>query len=298
LAPPTPLLRSSLCTQRALESPAFDAWVRALDPWAVKPDGSLLMHRKVWERAFIAQALAERGLLAPGKSGLGFAVGQEPLPSLFAGRGCDVLATDLAAGSAAATAWADTGQHAAGPHALYRPDLCDRAAFDARVRFAPLDMNHVPDRLGPFDFCWSSCALEHLGSLDLGVRFVERSLGCLAADGVAVHTTEFNVSSNSYTVAEGSEVLYRRCDIEALAARLTAAGHRVELDFDAGAGPADCQIDPPPYREEPHLKLLLHGYVSTSIGLIVEKGRAGRRPPARRLLRSLARRVRRLSPFG
>jgi hypothetical protein len=45
----------------------------------------------------------------------------------------------------------------------------------------------------------------------------------------------------------------------------------VEVDFDTGSGPFDHQIDPPPYCSEPHLKLLLYGYVATSLGLIVVK---------------------------
>ncbi len=53
-------------------------------------------HRKAWEWSAIAQALHERGMLEPGRKGCGFAVGVEPLTSLFAARGAEILATDLA----------------------------------------------------------------------------------------------------------------------------------------------------------------------------------------------------------
>ena len=62
-----------------------------------------MLHRKMWEWLFIAEALRERGMLAAGRSGLGFGVGQEPLVALFAAAGCDVVATDQPHESAVAT---------------------------------------------------------------------------------------------------------------------------------------------------------------------------------------------------
>jgi hypothetical protein len=266
-----PTLRSSLCTQAALESSAFVAWARRFDPSLIGPDGTPKMHRKLWEWCFVAEALRERGMLRPGQRGLGFAVGREALPAVFAGFGCEVLATDMPADLPAAGGWADTGQHATTPEGLYRPYAYDPEVFGSRVRYRPVDMNHLPADLRGFDFCWSACSFEHLGSLELGLRFVERAMDCLKSGGVAVHTTEFNLSSDTYTVAEGRDVIYRRRDIDGLVSRLRAAGHAVKVDYDPGSGPLDHQIDAPPYRPEPHLKLLLYGYVATSFGLIVVK---------------------------
>ena len=56
-------------------------------------------------------------------------------------------------------------------------------------------MRDLPDDLGSFDFIWSSCSFEHLGSLGEGERFVLEALRFLKPGGVAVHTTE----SVSYT---------------------------------------------------------------------------------------------------
>jgi SAM-dependent methyltransferase len=280
-------LKSCLCTQAALESPEFVAWVRRMEPpWHIKPDGTPVKHRKLWERCFIAEALRERGALRPGTRGLGFAVGQEPLPALFAGLGCEIVATDAGAEIAAEGNWIDTQQHAADQAALARPDLCDADAFARRVRFRAVDMNDIPPDLREFDFCWSACSFEHLGSLERGLRFVERMLDCLKPGGVAVHTTEFNLSSDQYTVAEGHDVIFRRHDIDGVADRLRRAGHAIEIDYDSGSGPFDHAIDWPPYREEPHLKLLLCGYVATSLGLIIVKDGA----PVRRW-RAIARRA-------
>ena len=67
-------------------------------------------------------------------------------------------------------------------------------------------------------------------------------------------------------------MLFRRCDLEGLAERLRAQGHRVEpFDWKVGDKPLDRYVDLPPYLQEPHLKLLFDGYPATSVGMIVQK---------------------------
>jgi hypothetical protein len=57
-----------------------------------------------------------------------------------------------------------------------------------------------------------------------------------------------------------------------LAERLAAKGHRVApFDFNSGVQPLDRYIDVAPYRPEPHLKLALEGFASTSFGIIVQR---------------------------
>jgi hypothetical protein len=241
-------------------------------------------HRKHWEWAAIAQALDERGMLAPGRRGCGFAVGREPLACLFARHGADILVTDLAAADDNAGSWSATGQHAASLDALYWPDLVSRETFDARVRFAAQDMRALrPAELGTFDFLWSSCSFEHLGDLESGLQFVLRSADLLRPGGVAVHTTEFNLSSGDATLATGDSVIYRQRDIASLARRLRLIGCAMErFDDFAGTEAEDIEYDTPPYYENDrqHVKLLLGGFVSTSCLLIITKGRAPATPPS------------------
>jgi hypothetical protein len=123
-----------------------------------------------------------------------------------------------------------------------------------------------------FDFVWSLCALEHLGSLQAGIRFIAASLACLRPGGVAVHTTEYNVSSNDDTPESGATVVYRRRDVEALASELVAAGHLVRLNLHPGDGPLDRYYDVPPYRSSVQLKIELERHVVTSLGLLIRKG--------------------------
>ncbi len=261
----TVFVHSVVCRQDSFETPYFLYWTAELGL-------SLHYHRKLWEFVFICQVLHERGLLKPGVSGLGFGVGEEPLAAYFAGMGCRITGTDLAPAAAEGAGWVDTAQHARGKEALRRPDLCPTALFDANVDFRFCDMNAVPDDLTGYDFCWSACALEHLGSIEKGLAYIERSLDCLKPGGLAVHTTEFNVNSDNETLEQGSTVLFRRRDLIELSRRLTDKGHTVApLDLDPGDRPMDVYLDTPPYRQEPHVKIALAGYATTSVGLIVRK---------------------------
>jgi glycosyltransferase involved in cell wall biosynthesis/SAM-dependent methyltransferase len=270
-APPAVITRGSrLCRQGDFATDGFRFWMQAMhEPPA--------MRRKLWEWFFTADALYQRDMLRPGRSGVGFGVGQEPLPSLFARLGCEIVATDMAVEAAATAGWVNSGEHAHALTALNTRGICDPMQFAERVRFMVADMNAIPNELdGRFDFCWSSCAFEHLGSLEHGLRFVERAQRVLKPGGVAVHTTEFNMSSDDDTLERPELSLYRRRDLIALAARLSEHGDRVEpFDFNPGSGFADGFIDLPPYLRTPlHLRLRIGDYDCTSIGLIVHRGGA------------------------
>src|SRR5262245_57515250 len=229
------MLKSRMCTEAELTSAPFKRWQHEMLPafpavHLCDDQGKVYLHRKVWEWCYIAQALEERGLLRQGSRGMGFAVGREPLAAAFASRGCEIVATDLQA--ARADTWIATNQHAS-RGSLNEAGLCDATDFERRVSFLFVDMNAVPAELeqSAFDFVWSSCSIEHLGSLDDARRFVLGAMRCLKPGGVAVHTTEYNVSSNAETIVEGSTVLFRRADIESLARNLRANGHEIEVDF-------------------------------------------------------------------
>jgi hypothetical protein len=266
-------LRSCLCTQEMLESPEFVRWLMRIEPSFLRADGQIRLHRKVWEYCYIVQALYERGLLRPDSRGLGFAVGREPLPSYFASQGCAIVATDLDTRRAEKAGWAQTNQHADNLKVLNERGHCPPKDFNRLVSFQHLDMNRIPDALNGFDFCWSSCSFEHLGSIRHGEEFVVRMLDTLKPGGVGVHTTEFNLLSNDATVDNHQTVLFRKRDLDAISSRLRALGHHIDLVYQPGDGPADLIVDVPPYKEDPHLKLHLMSFTTTSIGLIITKAR-------------------------
>jgi SAM-dependent methyltransferase len=255
---------SQACTQSQMTDPAY-AW------WCAQFREEPRMHRKQWEFCYILQALARNGMIAPGMKGLGFGVGEEPISAVLAARGVEILATDLQIEEAVALGWVDTAQHAGNLAALNNRAICAPNEFNRLVSFRSLDMNAVPEDVTGFDFCWSACALEHLGSINKGLQFIERSLDCLKPGGVAVHTTEFNCSSDGETLDNTSTVLFRRSDFLELAGRLQALGHEVTLNFEIGNQPLDRHIDMPPYSQDNHLKLMIEPWVTTSFGVTVRK---------------------------
>jgi hypothetical protein len=201
-------------------------------------------------------------------------VGREPLVSAFAARGVDVVATDLDPTAREAGGWVGTGQHAAGGlEALVHAGICDPEVFTAHVSSRVVDMRAIPADLRGFDFCWSACALEHLGSLEEGLRFIEGSLATLAPGGIAVHTTEFNLSSDEGTIESGPTVVFRERDLRALVTRLEGAGHQVAaLDLAPGDGVLDHYLDVPPYGHHPSVRLLMDRYAVTSVAIVVRAG--------------------------
>lgn len=259
---------SQLCTSNQLLEPVYRSWCKAMHSPA-------RFSRKQWEFVYILQTLQLAGMLQTGKKGLGFGCGREPLAGLLAQHGCEILATDLAQAQALEQGWVETMQHTSNLDGLYSAarEFISRKDFTARVKFQPADMNAIPaDFYDSYDFVWSACALEHLGSLRHGLTFIKNSVRCLKPGGIAVHTTEFNLSSNEDTCEEPSCSIYRARDLQQLMTELQAEGFEISpLNLNPGTGRVDHHVDIPPYGFSPHLKLLLAGYVVTSVGLIIRR---------------------------
>lgn len=260
-------LTSAVCKQADFATDAFRFWCQKLD---LEP----FLHRKAWEFLAICQALYEADMLREGRKGLCFGVGTEKLPALFASMGAEILATDQAAEDSTFSGWSMTNQHASSLEALSYPEICPPEVLMEKVRFMPVDMNFVPESLdSTFDFCWSACAYEHLGSIEHGLAFIEASMKTLKPGGIAVHTTEYNLSSNDETVETTPLCVYRRKDMEAITERLERAGHTVlPWDFSTGDSIVDAYVDLPPYAYEPHTRLLIERFSCTSNVIIVRKG--------------------------
>lgn len=257
--------RSELCKAKDYKTDWFMHWCNQLGE---TPN----YHRKQWEFVFIMQALWERGCIEEDKNGLVFAVGTEPLPAMFASFGCNILATDILPEKGIEMGWANGNQLCFGLESLNTRQLCDEEDFAQRVKYRPVDMNDIPDDLQNFDFNWSSCSFEHLGSLEKGFGFLKNQMKTLKPGGWAVHTTEYNISSNDETQENESTVIYRHRDIEKIVTDLRNEGHFVEeLDFSLGGLPEDFAVDVEPHQQKIHLKLQVDKYVVTSIGLIIQK---------------------------
>jgi hypothetical protein len=269
-------------TQKDLESTWFRYWMSQLK---VAP----LPHRKLWEFAYILQSLHEFGLIGDGKLGIGFGCGEEPLPSFFASKGVKVLVTDLEPSEVAGRGWAETAQHASALSSAFKSELISWNSFEKNVSLRYVDMNSIPSDLhNSFDFCWSVCALEHLGSIRNGLDFILESVNVLKPGGVSIHTTEFSYTEEEQTIDNWPTVLFLRKHFRELSEKAIESGYRVfPINFDVGHMPLDNFIDLPPYdfpsfcSHHPgrtdseyrpgHLKLSVDGFPSTCFGVIIQK---------------------------
>jgi 2-polyprenyl-3-methyl-5-hydroxy-6-metoxy-1,4-benzoquinol methylase len=257
--------KSELCKAKVYAAEWYKRWCTEIGE---TPN----FHRKQWEFVFILQSMWERGCIVQKNRGLVFAVGTEPLPSVLAKYGCSITATDIFQEKGIEMGWTHGNQLCFGLDSLNTRKLCDDEVFKKSVQYRPVDMNDIPDDLTDYDFNWSSCSFEHLGSLEKGFQFLKNQLKTLKPGGWAVHTTEFNVSSNDQTMEQPRTVIYRQRDIEYIVNELRQDGHFVEeLDFSMGGLPEDYMVDVQPHEQKVHLKLQIDEYVATSIGLIIQK---------------------------
>jgi 2-polyprenyl-3-methyl-5-hydroxy-6-metoxy-1,4-benzoquinol methylase len=274
-APPDTQLKSKLCTQADMDSDWALFWTQEMKL-------RFAYHRKVWEFVYIAQALWTKGKMKAGMSGLGFGCGNEPLPSLFAKFGVAILGTDLGTEDPLALRWGNSNQHAAEVAALRQKHICADENLLKNITFQSADMNNIDKTLDSrFDFCWSACALEHLGSVEKGFTFIRNSLKTLKPGGVAVHTTEYTFDLE-IAHDHWPTVLYKRERLLEFVDFLTRDGYAVaELDLAPGNllldGFADLQTKEffsQRMAANLHLKTVFDGYACTSVGLIIQKPQA------------------------
>lgn len=234
--------------------------------WLDRMGLGLNMDRKSWEYCFIMQAITTYARAGEGARGLGFGCGKEFIPSILAADGAEIVATDYVGEQVSNSGW-----EARSIEDLFFGQYIDRPTFDRKVSFRHQDMNLIDEDLRDFDFLWSTGSLEHIGSHANGLRFVERAMDCLKPGGVAVHTTEFTITSETVSQDLPDLSFYCRKDIEGLAMRLIDAGHAIVLNFDRGTTVADTHVDLPPYHHGRTLAAHHDAHIITSIGLIIQK---------------------------
>lgn len=278
-------LKSKPSTQEDIESKWLKYWCQQLK---INP----IYHRKIWELCYIPQAIHEHFRNDKKLTGIGFGCGQEPLPSLFAAMGWNITVTDLQPEKAMGMGWIETGQYTDTLSQVFYSDIVNRQIFEENVSLKYVDMNDISDDLQhSFDFCWSVCALEHLGSIQKGLDFIENSLKVLKVGGIAVHTTEYNYTNEPEIIDNWQTVIFQRHHFEEIEQKLISKGYDVKpLDFNVGNKPLDKFIDLPPFSVGEgwlsrdnwsennqdvgvHLKINIDGYPCTCFGLIITKGK-------------------------
>ena len=170
-----------LCDVRDWQDDRFDHTVRhALQ-------STPTYQRKQWEFAMIHMALEARGVLHETSRGLAFGAGRERLVFSLANRVGHLLATDLykedshwiGARTTSPKEWLLKGA----------PFPVDGDRLDAQF----MDMNEVIYDGPPLDFCYSSCAFEHIGTnIDDFSNHLRLVKEILKNSGCYVLTTEFS----------------------------------------------------------------------------------------------------------
>ncbi len=265
-------INSHSIVYRDFDTSWYKNWAKKLKQTEKGRGKYALYANKFWQNAVMVQALYERGALEKGKTGIGFGVGKERLPALFAGMGVKIMATDQDFTQAKAKMW-DNDQLAEGAFSLNEDGICKPDLFKLNVEFSTADMLKIPKKFhGKYDFLWSNCALGHLGSIDSGLGFIKNSLQCLKPGGWAAHTTEFNILSNSETVSTGDVVIFRAKDIYKLCVDLTKSGNICSpFHFSPGKTKEDIRVSLRPEEGNDFSKILVYGHIASQIILIVHK---------------------------
>ena len=171
---------SKLCDATDWFDPAFERIIRA------ELEEEPRFHRKQWEFVQIFRTLESLGFLNGQSRGLSMGGGEERLLYAVARRAGHLTVTDLCESD---SAWAgartddpDRSLKAAAPFAV------DPSCLTARR----MDMRTLEFDDASFDFCYSSCAIEHIGTYHDFLEHLQEVRRVLKDDGVYVLTTEFH----------------------------------------------------------------------------------------------------------
>jgi hypothetical protein len=236
-------------------------------------------HRKLWEFAYIMQALHAAGALKPGAKVLVLGGDYQPAPSYLAAKGAEVVVAQ------------HTDEALPGPagDSLYFDNLASQKVFDKLVTRRVVDLSALPSDLKDFDACVCIAAANRRGSISAGLDFMRGLTERVKPGGLAVCIADFNYSDDAQTLDNWGSVLFQRRHFEEVAAAWKAEGQEVTpLDFNVGYMALDRFIDIPPFDvsrtqaqvglwrdgwQAAHLKTAVDGFAVTSFGMVVRRKR-------------------------
>lgn len=234
-------------------------------------------HRKQWEFALIFLALRRLGLLNERSTGLSMGGGNERVLYSIARYVKKLFVTDLYSDS---TGWdcARTDD----PNEfikISKPFDVD----DSKIEALRMDMRDLQFEDNTFDFCYSSCAIEHIGDYDDFVKHFNEVNRCLKDGGVYVLTTEFQFENktikdpNNYIFAPNYlKDILNNIDLSLIVEPMVSLSeHEANLPLPVNVnklfktGSLESQKDNFPVY--PHTLLLRGRYPFTSISFILKK---------------------------
>ncbi len=234
-------------------------------------------HRKQWEFAMIFHTLQKQGFLTPDATGLSLGGGNERVLYSIARHINKLIVTDLYEED---TSWdtARTGD----PNEFIRkskPFPVDNRKLEAQR----MDMRYLEFPDNTFDFCYSSCAIEHIGEYQDFLQHFREVYRVLNEGGIYVFTTEFHFGDE--TIKDPHNYIfaadYLRHLLEECPLTLVAHPH-LEITHHAANQPLPANIHQLVYSGEslqnhpveaqtPHIQLLRGKYPFTSILFILRK---------------------------
>ena len=143
-------------------------------------------HRKQWEFAMIFLALKRYGFLNGDKSGLSMGGGSERVLYAISQHVRKLFVTDLYEEE---TIW-DCAR-AADPDQFIKSNK-PFDVDDSKIKALRMDMRKLEFEENTFDFCYSSCAVEHIGEYEDFLNHLNEVYRVLKNDGIYVFTTEFH----------------------------------------------------------------------------------------------------------
>ncbi|MBT8386642.1 MAG: class I SAM-dependent methyltransferase [Ignavibacteria bacterium] len=234
-------------------------------------------HRKQWEFAIIFLALRRLGFLNEESIGLSMGGGNERVLYSIARYVKKLFVTDLYSDT---TGWdcARTDD----PIEFIRSSK-PFEVDDSKIEALRMDMRDLQFEDNTFDFCYSSCAIEHIGNYPDFVEHFNEVNRCLKDGGVYVLTTEFQLGNetikdpNNYIFSPNylKEIL-GNIDLSIMKEPIVSlTEHEANLPLPVNVnklfktGSIENQKDNFPVY--PHLLLLRGKYPFTSISFILKK---------------------------
>ncbi|MCW9065560.1 MAG: class I SAM-dependent methyltransferase [Ignavibacteriaceae bacterium] len=234
-------------------------------------------HRKQWEFAMIFLALRKLGCLNENMTGLSLGGGNERVLYSIAQHVKKLIVTDLydedTTWDCAKTKDPDEYIKASKP---FEVDL-------SKIKALAMDMRYLDFEDNTFDFCYSSCAIEHIGNFDDFVQHLDEVYRVLKEDGVYVFTTEFKIGGE--TIEDQNNFIFSSSYLKEIFNSI-----KLTPDFDADINLVHHEINTPLpanvknlcYNKEesfndgimknyPHLFLLRGKYPFTSIQFVMRK---------------------------
>jgi SAM-dependent methyltransferase len=241
------------------------------------------LHRKQWEFGMILRALHAEALLHRGSRGLSMGGGRERLLYAVADHVDRLMVTDLyGGGSDWEEARTDEPMDFIEAHMPFPVEA-------ARIEARRMDMRQLDFAPASFDFCYSSCAIEHIGGRDDFLAHLREAHRVLKEGGTYVLTTEFHYGPETielpgnyiFSGAYLSELFADSPFAVAPEFDAALARHRANVPLPANLPSFRLATDAvagPLLEDLPHLQLLRGPCPFTSALFVLKKARRERPP--------------------